>query len=52
MGKLIFLVLYCGFSLYGFIADCVAERWGWVVAELFTGSLLAALRGVYLTFFA
>lgn len=53
MTKLIALILvvaYFGFAIYGFISDCIANRWGWVVAEVFTGSFVAMCRGVYIFF--
>lgn len=51
MTKLTALVLalaYIGFAWYGFISDCINTRWGWVVAEIATGSFLAMCRGVYI----
>lgn len=53
MTKLIALLItlaYIGFALYGFITDCITRNWGWVVAEVFTGSFLAMCRGVYIFF--
>lgn len=44
------VLAYGGFALYGFITDCITRNWGWVVAEVFTGSFLAACRGLYIFF--
>ena len=48
--SLLLMLAYSGFALYGFISDCINMRWGWVVAEIFTGSFLAMCRGLYLFF--
>ena len=50
MWAAIISTVYALFALGGFITDAINCRWGWVVAEVFTGSLVAGLRGLYLFF--